>query len=89
MVFNAHISNATAGEIRLANNDDGLYDNYAKFLFSISSVLPERLVGEAQKAGFSPQSNARGFVFNAGAETLIKLLTFGTIGTMGTQKHLR
>lgn len=88
LLFNAHISNATAGEIRLANNDSGLYDSYAKFLFKISSILPDRLLSEAEKAGFAPQPNARGFVFNAGAETLIKLLTFGTVGSMGANKYL-
>lgn len=82
LLFNAHISNASAGEVKLPNNEYGLYDNYAKFLFHISSVLPDRLLGEAQKAGFSPPSNARGFVFNAGVETMIKLLTFGSTGAL-------
>jgi hypothetical protein len=83
LVLNAHISNANAGEIRLPNSDAGLYDNYAKFLFSISSVLPDTLLSAAQQVGFSPQTNARGFVFNAGPESMIKLLNFGSLGSLG------
>jgi len=79
VLFNAHISNATAGEIKLPHNDTGFTgDSYAKFLFNISSVLPDAMVTQAKAAGFSPQAGARGFVYNAGAETLIKLLTFGS-----------
>lgn len=83
LLFNAHISDASAAETRLPNNENGLYDNYAKLLFNISSILPDRLVVEARKVGFSPQSQARGFVFNAGAETMIKFLTFGSRVTLG------
>lgn len=82
LLFNAHISNNNAGEIKLPSNDRGLYDEYAKFLFHISSVLPDKLSGAAQKAGFAPGSRARGFVFNASVESLIKLLTFGSQGTL-------
>jgi len=82
LILNAHISNAAAGEISLPNNDAGLYDQYAKFLFDISSVLPETLFQAAKNAGFSPQPDARGFVFNAKAETMISLLNFGSLGAM-------
>jgi hypothetical protein len=82
LLFNAHISDARAGEVALPNNQQGLHDQYAQFLFGISSVIPPSLVSAAQKAGFTVPQNARGFVFNAGAETLIKLLTFGSTGSM-------
>lgn len=78
LLFNAHISGTAAAEIQLPNSDAGIDNKYAKLLFGISSVLPSRLLEEAMKGGLSPESGSRGFVFNAGAETLIKLLTFGS-----------
>jgi hypothetical protein len=83
LLMNAHISNASAGEVALPEKDSGLYDEYARFLFNISSVLPEPLIVAAQSAGFSPQTDARGFLFNAGAEKIVKLLEFGTLKTLG------
>lgn len=82
LLLNAHISDANAGEHRLPATENGLNDNYAKFLFNISSVLPEPLFKSAEQVGFAPQSGAHGFVFNAGAETMIKLLSFGSMGTL-------
>ncbi len=78
LLFNAHISGTAAAEIQLPNSDAGIDNKYAMLLFGISSVLPSRLLEEAMKGGLSPELGARGFVFNAGAETLIKLLTFGS-----------
>jgi len=82
LILNAHISDLNAGEILLPNNNNGLHDGYAKFLFDISSKLPETLIDAATNVGFSPLENARGFLFNAGAENLIKLLHFGSLGTL-------
>ena len=83
LILNAHISTANVAEDKLPNSNQGLHDQYAKFLFDLSSVLPPTLIAAAQKVGFSPQQNAHGFVFNAGPETMIKLLNFGSLGTMG------
>jgi hypothetical protein len=83
LILNAHISNANIAENKLPNSSTALHDQYAKFLFDISSMLPNPLIAAAQKVGFSPQMGAHGFVFNAGPETMIKLLNFGSLGTMG------
>lgn len=83
IILNAHISDASAGKIELPSNDSGFNSNkFAQFLFNISSVLPDPLVESAKNAGFSVQTGARGFVFNADAETLIKLLNFGSQGAL-------
>jgi len=82
LMLNAHISDLNAGEVLLPNSDVGLHDEYAKFLFEISSELPQTLIDAAINVGFSPPENARGFLFNAGAENLIKLLHFGSLGTL-------
>ncbi|HEY0021745.1 MAG TPA: vWA domain-containing protein [Longimicrobium sp.] len=78
LLFNAHISSKHSVEARLPHSPTQLPDKYANFLFDISSPLPDTLMGEAEKVGFSPQTGARAYVFNAGPETLIKLLTFGS-----------
>ena len=81
LLFNVHVSsNGRAGETALPSSGDGLADAYARFLFDISSPLPDALVAEAEKVGFAPRPGARGFVFNASPESLVKLLTFGSSG---------
>jgi uncharacterized protein YegL len=78
LLLNAHIADSAGQEITLPNNEDGLPNEYARLLFRISSVLPEPMVNAAKNAGFAPDPGARGFVMNAGAETLTKLLVFGS-----------
>jgi hypothetical protein len=78
LVFNAHIQETNDQEIKLPSSVSGISDQYARFLFEISSVLPESLVAAAEKVGFSPQPGARGFVYKAGVESLIGLLNFGS-----------
>jgi hypothetical protein len=81
ILMNAHIASASAGKVELPNNNSSIQGNkLAEFLYEISSVLPDSLAQKAQEVGFNVQKEARGFVFNAEAETLIKLLNFGTIG---------
>lgn len=83
IILNAHISDASAGKIELPSNNSGFSsDKFANFLFDISSVLPDPLTQSAESAGFSIQPNARGFIFNADAEALIKLLQFGSQGAL-------
>lgn len=83
IVLNAHISNASAGKIELPSDNAGFSNNkFANFLFDISSVLPDPLAESAKNAGFNVQPNARGFIFNADAEALIKLLQFGSQGAL-------
>ncbi|WP_373479793.1 vWA domain-containing protein [Geminocystis sp.] len=83
IILNAHISNASAGKIELPSNDSAFSSNqFAKFLFDISSVLPDPLIESAKNTGFNVQTGAKGFVFNADAETLIKLLNFGSQGAL-------
>ena len=79
LLFNAHITGTNLPtEIQLPSNTSEIADQYAKFLFDISSEIPPRLLQAAQDLGLKPQPNARGLVFNATTETLIKLLTFGS-----------
>jgi uncharacterized protein YegL len=78
LLLNAHIADSAAQEIKLPSDEKGLPNEFAKLLFRMSSELPEPMVAAAINAGFAPSSRARGFVVNASAETLTKLIIFGS-----------
>ncbi|MBD2665400.1 hypothetical protein B6N60_02773 [Richelia sinica FACHB-800] len=83
IIMNAHIDTVSAGKIELPNINTGFSGNkFANFLFDISSVLPENLSTRAKDVGFNVQPGSRGFVFNADAETLIRILNFGSLGAL-------
>lgn len=83
IVMNAHISTASAGKIELPGNNTGFSGNkFANFLFDISTELPDTLASRAKEVGFNVEAGARGFVFNADAETLIRILNFGSLGAL-------
>jgi hypothetical protein len=78
LVFNAHISSVNADPIELPDRDSGLPDKYARMLFGISSVLPGKIQAEARAQGYRVSELSRGFIFNAGPETLTRFLDTGT-----------
>ena len=79
IIINAHIDTKSGSKIELPHSNSGFSSNkFANFLFDISSVLPETLANRAKDLGFNIQSGSRGFAFNADAETLIKILDFGS-----------
>lgn len=79
IVMNAYVSSAIDIQIQLPSNEDSFSKNrFAKFLYSISSILPESMLAEAVNAGFAGESGARGFIFNADPNALIRFLRFGT-----------
>jgi hypothetical protein len=78
LFFNAHIGDHSKGQTLLPNQIENLQDTYAKYLFEISSVIPENLLGAASGPEFTPKKGARGLVFNSGAENLTKFLLFGS-----------
>lgn len=78
LLLNAHIADSAVQEIRLPSDPKGLPNEFARLLFRISSVLPPPLLAAARENEFNPDEQARGFVMNAGAETLTKLLVFGS-----------
>jgi hypothetical protein len=78
LILNIHISNSMGGKVELPSSANGLPDAYAQFLFELSSELPPVMLEGARALGFSPNDKARGFVYNADAETMIRLLDIGT-----------
>jgi hypothetical protein len=79
LLFNAHISSTDGPEVVLPSSRDQLPDDYARYLFDLSSLIPPSMLEKARRAGLSAEPGARGLVFNARRESLVKLLTFGSM----------
>lgn len=79
LVFNAHIGEGSkivkypASESEVEVNGEE-----AKFLYRISSEIPEGYKYAASKNGLDIKERSRGCVFKANAEELIKLIDFGS-----------
>jgi hypothetical protein len=80
LLINAHISEGAESEVILPSSPDRLPtgDNYARFLYELSSELPSLMLERAAAAGWNPTSHAKGMVYKAKLETLIQLLEIGT-----------
>lgn len=82
LLFNCHISASGTVPIEYPTSDTGLSEDLSKWLFRISSEIPETMVRNAQAAGLSAvTTGSRGFVYNATAGKLVKFLRFsGMLG---------
>lgn len=81
LILNAHISEGKAARVELPSSPSELPpgDGNAKFLFDISSELPPVMFERAGAVGYNNLApGSRGFVYNADAETMIRLLDVGT-----------
>lgn len=80
LLFNCHITATGETPIDYPSSDLGLSDDRAKWLFKISSEIPEKLISNANATGLSSvTSGSRGFVYNATAGKLVKFLRIGTV----------
>lgn len=79
LIFNVHIGNGLK-ECGFEESENQLSDEEAKILFKISSKVPESYKEAARKHDFKLSNESRGFVSNAGPETLIKFIDFGSSG---------
>jgi hypothetical protein len=78
LLFNAHLSSQGSAPIEFPDSEDGLPDQYAKLLFSLSSDLPSHVRSAAAAEGYTVSDGARGFVFNADLVSVIRFLDLGT-----------
>lgn len=79
VIMNAYISSDKDLLIQLPSDEVSFSTNrFARFLYSLSSELPETMLAEAINSGFSAKKGAKGFIFNADPDTLIRFLRFGT-----------
>src|SRR5947209_6683581 len=78
LLFNAHLSSSPGQPVVFPGQESELSDPFAKFLFRMSSPLPQRLLDAAKGDGYPVQPTARGFVFNADLVSVIRFLDIGT-----------
>jgi hypothetical protein len=80
LLFNAHISDSNAAELSLPSflPSWGEQDATARFLYQISSEIPQEMFPRAVQAGLNPSPGAKGCLYRAGAELLTKLIVFGS-----------
>jgi hypothetical protein len=78
LLLNCHISSAGAAPIVFPDSEDELRDEFARTLFSVSSILPDSLreLAKAENIVLGPKT--RGFAFNADLVELIRFLDIGT-----------
>jgi len=79
IIFNAHIGDSKETCICSAFESE-LPDEQAKFLFKISSKIPNSYKDAANKQELNIKPDSKGFVSNADPETFIKFINFGSSG---------
>ena len=91
LLFNCHLSGRDAQPVFLPATDGMLPDEYARDLFGMSSVLPDKLRHMAEVKGISAPTGCRAMAFNADAVSLLKLLNVGTqvVAAATLPPHLR
>lgn len=78
LLFNLHVSSDASPAISFPDSDAALPNQYAKTLFSVSSVLPNHMRTYALQQGYAVSGDTRGFVFNADVTSVIQFLDIGT-----------
>jgi len=78
LLFNVHLSSQRANPIEYPDSDDALPDEFARLLFSMSSILPTHIQNAAKQEGYHISEASRGFVFNADIVSVIRFLDIGT-----------
>ena len=86
IIFSAHIEK-TGNEIIFPNSPNQLPSDHAKFLFEISSEIPASYIPAATKNGLAVNQGSRGCIFQSNAETLIKLIDFGSSKGQGDRMN--
>ncbi len=78
LLFNLHISNATAGKVVFPESESALGSSDARRLFRMSSVLPPIMQQAAQSKGYEIGTNSRGYGYNADFTDLVNFFDIGT-----------
>ena len=79
MIWNCHLSSSRVEPVSFPKDTESLpQDRYAQMMFEMSSPLPENMIAIAREEYSDVEDGAKGYVFNAQLEDLIKLLDIGT-----------
>lgn len=81
LLFNLHLSSSTAPPVEFPDSKESLPDEFARLLYDMSSILPEKIRGEAESEGFEVSPESRGFIFNS---DIVKVIQFIDMGTRAT-----
>jgi len=87
LIFNVHLGQPPFNETKFSSNENEVADEEGKLLYKISSKVPESYREAARKHEFVTSEDSRGFVSNAGPETLIKFINFGSSGGTDLSKN--
>ena len=79
LIFNCHIGRGT-NKCEFPAAEEELPDEQAKFLFKISSEVPESYKDAARKLELDLSEHSKGMVSNADPTTFIKFINFGSSG---------
>jgi hypothetical protein len=78
LFFNICISSSGGTAVSFPSSEVGLSDAYGRGLFRISSELPDFMCRRATELGYPVQRGARGFVYNADMQAVVRALDVGT-----------
>ena len=78
LFFNICLSSVGGNAVSFPSSPTGLPDQYGQALFQISSELPDFMSRRATELGYEVQPGARGFVYNADIQAVIRALDVGT-----------
>jgi hypothetical protein len=78
LLYNVHVSSEGGDEVAFPTDDTGLPDEFARRLFSMSSLLPVHLLRAASTPDLTLRSGSRGFAYNADPVGLTNFIEIGT-----------
>jgi hypothetical protein len=78
LLFNLHVDAGEGEPLIFPNDERAIKDRFGKALFRMSSLLPPHALEAAARKGYDVRPGARGFVFNAGIETIADFFDIGT-----------
>lgn len=78
LFFNICVSSKGGSALSFPASEADLLDEYGRVLFQISSVLPDFMCRRAAELGYNVEPGAKGFVYNADMQAVIRALDVGT-----------
>jgi len=78
LLFNCHLSSQRAASVEYPSSPEALPNEFAKTLFTMSSVIPDPFRRSAAQSAINLNEGARGFVFNADVAALVQFFDIGT-----------
>jgi hypothetical protein len=81
LIFNCHTSTNRAAKVEYPADPACLPDEFARLLWEMSSILPDRFRRTAMDLGLTLDEGAAGFVFNADPSAVVQFFEIGSTST--------